>query len=269
VAAGLRLTASGGAELQVGAANGTALTLERGGDLTVDDASSTQRFTLRSGALRAHVARLLGGQRFIIDTGDAEVEVHGTTFRVAVVPANPRCGGGTETRVSVFEGVVTVRSAGGVARVPGGTEWPTNCAPPSARPAQRPSLRAERRRDGHVALAEPPPSAVLPAATPPRAQAPALPVVSPLSTENDLFAAAVRARRQGRAEEAAATWTRLIEAYPQGPLVESAMAQRMKALASVDPARAASAAREYLARFPSGFAREDAQRLSEPLPRDR
>ena len=265
ITAGLRLTAPAIAEVQVGTTSGTALTLERRGDLSVNEASVTQRFALYAGGLRAHVARLITGQRFIVDTADAEVEVHGTTFRVAVVAGDPACGGGARTRVSVSEGVVTVRSALGETRVAAGAEWPAGCAVAQAEPrhidrspqeteARRPSMSA-------AAVALPPPRRPAAAMVAPAPESRRPETVSLLAKQNDLFASAVRAKRDGRLEEAVETFTRLIESFPRGPLVEDAMAQRMKVLATIDRARATQAAAAYLARFPTGFACDEAQRL--------
>jgi hypothetical protein len=269
ITAGLRLTAPAIAEVQVGTANGTSLTLERSGDLTVAETDATQRFSLNAGGLRAHVSRLVAGQRFIIETVDAEVEVHGTTFRVAIVDADPDCGGGTRTRVSVTEGVVTVRSANAESRVGANTEWPAGCV--FARTETHRPAGASRHVDvGKLETA---------AATPARPSAPTVPLatdgthvdeadlrstataVSLLATQNDLFAAGVRARREGRPRDAVAAFTQLIDAFPHGPLLESATVQRLKVLAAIDPAAAARAAADYLARFPTGFARADAQLL--------
>jgi len=268
ITAGLRLTAPAIAEVQVGTANGTALTLERGGELTVSDASATQRFALGAGGLRVHVSRLIAGQRFIIDTVDAEVEVHGTTFRVAIVAEEPSCGGGVRTRVSVSEGVVTVRSALGEARVGPGAEWPAGCTLVQTEPRRstRPPSRIERRAESPEADLEPraPARRSVVASPPPTAAVADLPrpaSASLLSEQNDLFAAAIRAKQEGHAPEAVDAFSRLIRSFPDGPLVESAMAQRMKALASFDPASAARAAAEYIKRFPSGFARADAEEL--------
>jgi hypothetical protein len=265
ITAGLRLTTPAIAEMQVGTANGTSLTLERSSDLTVDETGATQRFSLNAGGLRAHVSRLVAGQRFIIETVDAEVEVHGTTFRVAVVAADPGCGGGTRTRVSVAEGVVTVRSANAESRVGAGTEWPVGCI--IARGGTRRLAGTSRRAE--VGTLEDS------AATPARPSAPTVALahvddasprstatpVSLLATQNDLFAAGVRAKREGRPRDAVAAFTQLITSFPHGPLLESATVQRMKILAAVDPAGAARAAADYLARFPTGFARPDAQLL--------
>jgi hypothetical protein len=91
--------------------------------------------------------------------------------------------------------------------------------------------------------------------------APPVPASS-LAAENDLFEAAVRAKRRGRPVEAARLFAELAGAHPGSPLVESAMAQRMKVLAGVDPAEAARAAAAYLERFPGGFARPEALKLA-------
>jgi FecR protein len=257
--AGIRLVAPDGGEVRIGTAAGTALTLEPGGDLIVAEATSTQRFTLSRGAVRAHVARLFSGERFIVDTGDAEVEVHGTVFRVAVVPVDPSCGGGSTTRVSVVEGVVNVRSGGNESRVFPGGEWPAGCSVPAAHP---------RHLVRHLAIHNDAPrssvetSAV---ASPATAAAP-LPTqrqsASALAAQNDLFAAAVGAHREGRLADGVRLFARLIDEYPGSPLLESAVVQRMKLLAAIDPARGARAAAEYLERFPGGFAHADAQQLA-------
>ena len=94
------------------------------------------------------------------------------------------------------------------------------------------------------------------------------PVASPstLSAQNDLFAAAVRAKRQRQNWESVDLFSRLVDTYPNGPLTEGAMVQRMKVLSSVDDVAAARAASEYLTRFPGGFARAAAHRIAGASP---
>jgi ferric-dicitrate binding protein FerR (iron transport regulator) len=275
VGAGLTLRAPASGEVRVGTADGTSLALEAGSELTVTEAGPTRRFALKSGAVSARVSRLFAGERFLVDTRDAEVEVRGTSFRVAVVPADAACGDGSTTRVSVLEGVVRIRAGGREVSVPEGGAWPEGCEAPSAR-AERNGERAHARvahaqigraraqaetpapiaehapTEAPVAAAAPTPAPVL---VPP---APA----SSLSAENDLFAAAVRAKKQGRPEEAARLFGDLVWSHPASPLVESALVQRMKLLATIDPAAGARAAAAYLERFPSGFARPEAQALA-------
>jgi hypothetical protein len=227
---------------------------------------------LHAGAVRARVAPLLAGERFIVDAGPAQIEVHGTAFRVAIVPAGRGCADARRTAVTVSEGVVTVRARGDEARLMAGTTWQSPCAsavaiaPPGpthrrAAPAAKERLAAPRSEPAPTAPA--PPAGARAEAAP--APAPAPVPASVLAAQNDLFAAAVRAKNHGRIDEAAALFARLALEYPQGPLAESAAAQRMKVLAAGgDRAAAARAARAYLDRYPAGFARADAERLREP-----
>jgi hypothetical protein len=93
-----------------------------------------------------------------------------------------------------------------------------------------------------------------------RAEPPPAPISS-RAAENNLFAAAVRAKKQGHLADAVRLFADLAASHPAGPLVESALVQRMKILATLDPAAGARAAAAYLDRFPSGVARPEAQAL--------
>ena len=285
---GIRLVAPPTSEVRIGTADGTQLTLEPGGELTIVEQSAVQRYSLQRGAIRARVAKLQPGERFIIATEDGEVEVHGTVFRVSTVAGNPNCRGGAKTRVSVFEGVVSVRSGGSEAFVPAGGQWPEDCVTPTeVKTATQESVGASEvhtrdhrriRRGTHrhartahrIALlttgAAHPNDTLVAKATANNSTAPALgptpPVASStLSEQNDLFAEAVKAKRQQRDGESAELFSRLVDTYPNGPLTEGALVQRMRVLATVDHAAAARAATEYLARFPGGFARAAAHRI--------
>jgi TolA-binding protein len=107
---------------------------------------------------------------------------------------------------------------------------------------------------------------VRPTAGPRRTSTAAVSSASLLADQNNLFAAAVRARNHGLGREAATLFERLIDEYPASPLAESAAAQRMKVLSSIDATAGARAAADYLRRFPSGFARGEAQRWLEESP---
>jgi hypothetical protein len=227
---------------QLAFANGTKVDVEPGGELTIVEADASSVLELISGAARAHVAKLRANDRFVMKTVDAEVEVHGTSFRVALVPSDPLCGEGAKTRVSVFEGVVTVRYQGAEYRLAPGDEWPRGC------PAGKP-----------IALA--PPAVVDPA----RILPPSLPSSSrsssTLALQNDLFAQSIAARRRGNPREAIQNLETLLAKFPDGALAESAAADRMKILADIDPLAAMKAAHDYVARYPNGFARADADAL--------
>jgi hypothetical protein len=107
--------------------------------------------------------------------------------------------------------------------------------------------------------------------------------MSSLAGQNDLFSSALRAKRGGQARRAIELFERFVRSYPASSLVESALAQRMRLLAqpgtqaraqaraqdsiaarlSSPDSSAKSAAADYLARFPDGFARAEARALLE------
>jgi len=202
------------------------------------------------------VAKLRSGQRFIVDTPDAQVEVRGTRFELNVLGAAEQCGDGKRTRLSVSEGVVEVRSAGLVARVGAGERWPADCASPGAvAPAAAPAPVA-----APVAAL---PSVASPAPTPLVSPAAPSKVATevPLSRQNDLFAEAVALRRQGDVNGALRRYQELISQYPSSPLAQNAMVERMRLAASGPGGR--EEARRYLARYPKGFAVGEARRLAD------
>jgi hypothetical protein len=183
--------------------------------------------------------------------------------------------------VSVTEGVVSVRAGGLETRVSRGREWTGACVPgasPNAstsatRGANAARAEAREKRRGTMALETPPPEAAstapteaVPAEETTATRAPAQ-EASKLGAQNDLFAAAAQARNHGNSAEAARLFAQLVRDFPRSPLVESALIQRMKALATFDGAAGARAAREYLERFPGGIALAEARRLIDrPVP---
>ncbi|MES1210503.1 MAG: FecR family protein, partial [Pseudomonadota bacterium] len=125
--AGDRLRATG-EPVELRSGDGTSLSVAADSELQLLRGDAERWLRLASGAVSVHVAKLKAGERFVIVTPDAEVEVRGTRFKVDVVPAAADCGGGTVTRVAVEEGLVEVRGPGGDVRVPAGAQWPTDCA---------------------------------------------------------------------------------------------------------------------------------------------
>jgi hypothetical protein len=277
--------------LRLGDGAGTTLTLEPGAMLTVVESTATRRFALRQGAVEARVRKLVAGERFIIETPDAEIEVHGTEFRVAIgEPETVPCTGTgpkarVATRVSVTGGVVSVKWSGEEQRLLPGDEWPPRCAQshaatsatdptgaertPKGSPLEAvaqtaPPARRLRHREAGVptgtrSTSEPPGALAAPAEShPPRQNVPP----SVLEAQNDLFISAVRARRAGQNATALALFDRFMREYPDASLFESALVQKMRLLAAMsDLSGAGASARQYLARFPDGFARDEARAL--------
>jgi hypothetical protein len=234
IAAGTRLRVSPAGELTLALATGTRLRAAGGSSARVVELGSMQRFELESGALAAEVAKLGAGRRFVIATPDAEIEVKGTRFEVAVGADPSLCEPRVRTRVAVAEGVVVVRHGSGEVRLAAGDRWP-ECGSPrpatvsapaareiaSARASATAAYRAEARTDR-----APPPGEV------PRAAA-EMSRTSNLAEQNDLFAAALSAGRRGDAEEALHWLEQLIARYPHGQLIDSARAERGRLIGAI------------------------------------
>ena len=278
LAAGDTVVASGTGPATIVGEEGTSLVVEGGSQLRVVEAGATRRFSLTQGAVRARVMPLQAGERFIIDTDDAEVEVHGTRFRVSLASAAAGCPRGIVTKVEVSEGVVTVAWSGHDEKLLRGDHWSSDCprARPSARSVsaaaaiaatgQNARERGPRRKTSRSELAGRTGQSrrTVEAAAIDRAQSDPASLATPpsdLAAQNELFSSAVRARRDGRVSDSLALFVRFLREYPASSLVESALVQRLRLLASTDHGAAAAAATDYLSRFPNGFAREEAEKV--------
>lgn len=247
---GGRVTTTAERTRQIEFGTGTRMTLGRGAELEYRAGSAVRRFGLVRGELELSVSKLSAGQRFVIETPDAEVEVRGTVFQVEVV--NPETNCGVETRVGVTEGLVEVRSGARKVVLSAGESWPQGCSENvlqnNAQAAARDDERARGNDDAR-------------AGDETRLRTEAATTAQRLTEQNDLFAEAVMARRQGRSVAAVTAYDRLIARFPGGPLVESATVERIRILKSLDPNRAREQARRYLSRFPNGFARTEMEGL--------
>lgn len=248
VSAGDRLVVQRGGHVAFVLPTGTRLAVDEGADFTVVTEGTTQIFRLAAGSVRADVHKLVNGERFLVRTRDGEIEVRGTSFRLADVPPDPSCGAGTTTRLSVYEGVVAVRVGTTETRVAAGQSWPADCG--------------VRATDGEKS----PGSTTTPVADSARRSVSTATLSSDvarsqLADQNDMYARAITARESGHDDAAIAAFERLVAKYPSCPLAENALAERMKLLSAVSPRRAAEAARDYLARYPLGFARADADTI--------
>ena len=241
---GSRVVTRPGGRALLDFSTGTNVLLGEGTDATVDAEGATQIVRVDRGTIDLRVAKLATDQRFLVQTPDAQVEVRGTQFRVSVVDGDPLCGAGTRTRVSVSEGVVVVRAGAEEIRLAPGQQWPGGC--------NRTSGGAGSREEPAVPDA---PRSRIPASS---SQAPNTPK---LSEQNELFGRAVDAKRRGDDAAAVAAFERLITKYPNGPLAESAALERIRLLRATAPALAAVAARQYLARYPEGSNRAEAQAI--------
>jgi ferric-dicitrate binding protein FerR (iron transport regulator) len=235
LATGSRVVTLAGSRALLAFATGTQVLVGETGDMTIAGEGTTQAVRLDHGSLELHVAKLAADQRFLVQTADAEIEVRGTAFRVFLVPPDPKCGAGTPTRVAVSEGTVVVRHEGQESRIEAGGRWPAGCqqAPTAARPTTPVAARSS------------------PAPLP----------VSSLGEQNDLFGEAMAAKRRGDVGLAIDSFARFVAHYPTSPLAESAAVERMRLLRQTNADRAAVEARQYLARYPKGFACAEAEEI--------
>jgi len=222
IVAGTSVRVPGAGDLLLALDTGTRLRLGASSATRVTALGATQRFDLESGTLEAEVAKLPIGGRFLIATADAEVEVKGTRFEVTVVPEPSRCAPFVRTQVTVHEGVVAVRFGGGEVRLPAGSVWPACPMAAADAPLPTPASAPARHLRPARAPAAPAPVAVAPPRSDP----------STLAAQNDLFAAALAARRRGENTDAIRWLDRLIARYPEGPLIESARAERRRLVAA-------------------------------------
>lgn len=262
---------------------GSRLALAKQGRLAVESVGQVQRFRLTGGQLDARVAHLKPGERFVIETIDATVEVRGTAFRVTVLAPDHACESSTRTLVRVSEGVVEVRSKGHAAAVRAGGSWPVRCRsdpPPQARDGNAaprtiaaedglpPKRNAARPRFESAAQRGTPArgshrNSVAPSQSAGSSEVEA-PPRTPLSLQNDAFESAVRAQQRGDWAGALERYRDFIRRFPASPLTQNARVEVMRLLAHTNRTAAAKAAADYLERYPSGFATEEAERLSTP-----
>jgi ferric-dicitrate binding protein FerR (iron transport regulator) len=240
---------------------GTKITLKDQGELVYREDTAVQRFGLVRGAAHLVVAKLSNGQRFVVDTEDAEVEVRGTVFDVAVKVGPPECP--RRTAVAVTEGAVEVRSRGKKLVLRPGDTWEGECAP-AARVADAARAPARVAKKAPVAPAPLSSTEVVASVAEPQQSAKDDAAESSLNEQNDLYAAATAARKQGDGARALALYDRLLERFPRGPLAESASVERIRLLKRLSPERAEADARRHLSRYPQGFASVELKALLSP-----
>jgi hypothetical protein len=207
----------------------------------VEPSVGERRLRLGAGTVEVDLpVKLAAGRHLVVETPNVEVIVVGTAFSVGVREA----GGALATRVSVRRGTVRVIEHGlQRAVLVAGQEWesplPVVAAPVAAAPTPAVAERSAApgsSRTGEGTLAE----------------------------ENRLFQAGLSARNAGDAGGAADAFATLIARYPRSVLAEQALAERFRALERAGRRSAAIVnARRYLAQYPRGFARSDAERLTQ------
>jgi hypothetical protein len=108
---------------------GSRVRIDPSSDASVSEERGTELVHVKMGAVTAMVAKLLPTERFVVRTDEAEVEAHGTVFKVARV-VQTECG--ARTSVHVVEGRISIRDAAGERFLSQSEDWMSPCAhPPS------------------------------------------------------------------------------------------------------------------------------------------
>jgi hypothetical protein len=243
---------------ELGIASGRA-ELEASSELTfVAPTSSERRLRLGSGSVDVDLPhKLEGGKHLIIETPNVEVMVIGTAFTVAVGSEH----GAASTHVRVRRGTVWIMHGGKQRAVlHAGDQWTSPVATTAVDAATEPVAQAPvaeravhaRPRRGAPAARVSEKSRVVDKGT--------------LEEENRLFQAGLTARNGGDAGGAADAFASLLAHYPRSVLREQALAEQFRAQERAGRGSAAAvAARRYLASYPNGFARADAERIANGL----
>ncbi len=240
---GSRLVTPANGRATLAFSTGTNVVVGEGSDMTLGGDGAHQVLRLSTGSIDLHVAKLTADQRFVVGTADSEVEVRGTRFHVSIVRPDPACGDGTPTRVNVTEGVVVVRHDGTEDRIAAGEVWPRGCG-----------------RTNGIAITISAISAAHGGTSPVRA------AVSTLPEENDLYQRALASMNAGDMRGAVSGFEGLLAKYPASPNAEPARHNIMRALVKVSSSQALAAARQYIASYPNGPGRAEAEEIVSAAP---
>lgn len=243
VAQGSRLITPANGRATLGFSTGTNVVVGEGSDLSLGGDGAHQVLRLSAGSIDLHVAKLAADQRFVVGTADAEVEVRGTQFHVSIARPDPACGHGTPTRVAVTEGVVVVRHDGAEDRIGAGEVWPVGCG----RGASGMASASDTIRAGTSQS---------------RVGGPA----STLAEQNNLYGRAVTVMNAGGVRDAIGGFETFLAKYPASPLAEGARVEIMRLQLKVSTSQAVAAARQYLALYPKGASRDEAEGIVADAP---
>jgi len=219
--------------------------------------------TLTSGALDVTVRPLGPGERFVVRTSDAEIDVRAKAFHVEADQGRIR-------GVSVAEGTVEVRYAGFSAVIPSGGSWRATADLPSASAAASPAAVPTTRPAVAVAVAAAPArerrqvvEAPATESVPPVASAAAPSPVASAAPASREFAEAMEAIARHDYQGAASQLEAFSAAH--GSDARSDEADYLRAIALQRGGRAAEArdaAKRYLAAHPAGAHRVEAKAIA-------
>jgi hypothetical protein len=236
-----------GASVVLGLSSGD-VKLRSGGRVELISTTAIERkLKIAVGTVDVDLPRKLPkGQALILETPDAQVRVVGTAFQVDVALD---ADGKPATEVSVRRGTVWVMQRGERrATLNAGSKWRSTPEARVTASTPTPAPVADARK--------------VTASTAGERSARSAQAEGTLAEENRLYESALAARNAGDDRRAAEAFGQLLSRYPRSVLGEQSLAGRFRALDRAGQVSlAVAAARRYLAAYPEGFARADAERI--------
>ena len=228
--------------------------------------AGVESVTLEHGTLDMSLRPLGPGERFVVSTQDATIEVFGTALRVEALQGKIR-------RVTAIVGTVEVQYAGFLAVIPEGGSWRATAEPPKVEKEEEKKETMQKTESSYSSGLPriPASSAVVVPASSKTKTAPS--PVAPLATAEQAsdstasrdFADAMSTLRNGNYESSAAALEQFASKFPSDARADEAEYLRAIALQRAGRTEeAAQAARRYLANRPSGAHRAEARRLAGP-----
>jgi ferric-dicitrate binding protein FerR (iron transport regulator) len=193
---------------------------------TIEEGVRREIVTLASGRMAIEVKKLSAGERFVVVTDDAEVEVRGTRFQVEAKD-------GILEEVTVEEGVVEVRPRNRpIAFLAAGQRWQRE-APIEEVKADATATEEEIAKE-EIAPPPPPEKKIAKKKEKPIPKRAEPSAREPTDAER-AFQEGWRAYREGRSKEAAALFDRVLDLAPGTPLAEDAAYWKERALVGDGP----------------------------------
>lgn len=240
--------------------SGASAKVEKKSSLKITRMRESEALFLARGAVDVEVPKLDAKRGFSVETPDARVTVHGTSFRV-FVEGGPD---GPQTSVRVTHGIVSVQQGGREVFLTAGQSFPTDrrvVEDPAAPAAVDAGFGEDEEED------EPPPSGIEQKkhGFKSRTTKPRKFDSRELADQNERFARAMALKKNGEGTAALLELGRILRRYPGSPLTQELRVERLRLLRSLDRApEAMREARYYLREFPQGYAAAEAhESLSE------
>ena len=241
--------------------SGASAKVENKSSLKITRMRESEALFLARGGVHVEVPKLDAKRGFSVETPDARVTVHGTSFRVLVEPSSD----GPHTRVQVTHGIVSVQQGGREVFLTAGQSWPNDrqavddpaaaAVDDGADSAVDAGFEDEQADESELPSIEPKKQGTKSRSTKPRKFD-----SHELADQNERFARAMALKKNGEAASALLELGRILRRYPGSPLTQELRVERLRLLRGLGRNQQATReARSYLREFPRGYAVAEAE----------